>query len=213
MLFRSVSPIYRVKGFVDKYKKKNIPVKEFARYIGLDETQAEVMLMRLAINGFINYESYRKTAIVKEKIFDYIKANTKKQDYDNLRFVSSTKNSANAVLNIFDMDLRLYGIETFSLSDTHFVNIAPNKGEIVMKKNRSFEFNGKISAGRFNMGGEKCYFDYERFALNLPKIDSMAFFVPLFEDTNKIIKIQTPLQNLVCELLIDDPKNKSSIKK
>ena len=35
-----------------------------------------------------------------EKIFDYIKANTKKQDYDNLRFVSSTKNSANAVLNI-----------------------------------------------------------------------------------------------------------------
>lgn len=208
-----VSPIYRVKGFVDKYKKNNISVKEFARYIGLDETQAEVMLMRLAINGFINYESYRKTAIVKEKVFDYIKANTKKQDYDNLRFVSSTKNSANAVLNIFDMDLRLYGIETFSLSDTHFVNIAPNKGEIVMKKNRSFEFNGRITAGRFNMGGERCYFDYERFALNLPKIDSMAFFVPLFEDTNKIVRIQTPLQNLVCELLIDEPNNKSSIKR
>ncbi|MDD4529091.1 MAG: hypothetical protein PHX48_04370 [Bacteroidales bacterium] len=208
-----VNPIYRIKGFADKYKKKNIPVKEFARYISMDETQAEVMLMRLAISGFINYESYRKTAIVKEKIYDYIKANTKKQDYDNIRFVSSTKKEANAVLNILDMDLRMYGIETFSLSDTHFVNIAPVKGEIVMKKNRSFEFNGRITAGRFNMGGEKCYFDYERFALNLPKIDSMAFYVPLFEDTNKIVKIQTPLQNLVCELLIDDPKNKSSIKK
>lgn len=208
-----ISPIYRVKGFVDKYKKRVIPVKEFARYIGLDETQTEVMLMQLAINGFINYESYRKTAIVKEKIFNYIKANTKKQDYDNMRFVSSTKNSANAVLNIFDMDLRLYGIETFSLSDTHFVNIAPSNGEIVMKKNRSFEFNGRVSAGRFNMGGERCYFDYEKFALNLPKIDSLAFFVPLFEDTNKIVRIQTPLQNLVCEILIDEPNNKSSIKR
>ncbi|MCK9162718.1 MAG: hypothetical protein M0O93_00015 [Bacteroidales bacterium] len=207
------NPIYRVKGFVDKYKKKNIPVKEFARYIGMDETQAEVMLMRLAISGFINYESYRKTAIIKDKIYDYIMANIKRQDYDNIRFVSSTKKGANAVLNILDMDLRMYGIENFSLSDTHFVNISPVNGEIVMKKNRSFEFNGRVTAGRFIMGGEKCYFDYERFALNLPKIDSMAFFVPLFEDTNKIIKIQTPLQNLVCELLIDDPKNKSSIKR
>ena len=75
---------------------------------GMDETQAEVMLMRLAISGFINYESYRKTAIIKEKIYDYIKANIKKQDYDNIRFVSSTKKGANAILNIFDMDLRMY---------------------------------------------------------------------------------------------------------
>ncbi len=208
-----INPIYRVKGFADKYKKNDIPVKEFAKYIGLDETQAEVMLMRLAMSGFINYESYRKTAIVKQKIYDYIKANTKKQDYDNLRFVSSMKKGANAVLNILDMDLRMYGIENFSLSDTHFVNISPVKGEIVMKKNRSFEFDGRITAGRFNMGGERCLFNYEKFALTLPKIDSMAFFVPLYEDTNKIVKIQTPLQNLVCELLIDAPNNKSSIKR
>ncbi len=208
-----INPIYRVRDFVVKYKKNSIPVKEFARFIGMDETQAEVMLMRLAISGFINYESYRKTAFIKEKIYDYIKANIKKQDYDNIRFVSSTKKGANAVLNIFDMDLRMYGIENFSLSDTHFVNIAPVNGEIVMKKNRSFEFNGRITAGRFNMGGERCYFDYEKFALNLPKIDSMAFFVPLYGDTNKIVRIQTPLQNLVCELLIDDPTNKSSIKR
>lgn len=208
-----VNPIYRIKAFADRYKKNIISVKEFAKFIGMDQTQAEVMLMRLAIGGFINYESYRKTAIIKPKIYDYILANNKKQDYDNIRFVSSTKKQANAVLNILDMDLRMYGIENFSLSDTHFVNIAPVNGEIVMKKNRSFEFNGRVTAGRFIMGGERCYFDYERFALNLPKIDSMAFFVPLFEDTNKIVKIQTPLQNLVCELLIDAPNNKSSIKR
>lgn len=208
-----VNPIYRVKGFVDKYKKNTIPVGEFAHYIRMDETQAEVMLMRLAIGGFINYESYRKTAIIKGKINDYIKANIKKQDYDNIRFVSSTKKGANAVLNILDMDLRMYGIGSFSLSDTHFVNISPLNGEVVMKKNRSFEFDGRVTAGRFIMGGEKCFFDYERFALALPKIDSMAFYVPLFEDTNKIIKIQTPLQDLVCELLIDMPNNKSSIRK
>lgn len=207
------NPIYRVKAYADKYKTRQIRVKDFAKFISMDQTQAEVLLIRLAINGFINYESYRKTAIVKDKIYDYIKAYTKKQDYDNIRFVSSTKKEPNAVLNIFDMDLRMNGIETFSLSDTHFVNIAPIKGQIVMKKNRSFSFDGKVSAGRFNLGGENCYFDYEKFALKLPKVDSLAFFVPLFEDTNTITKIKTPLCDLVCEILIDDPNNKSSIKR
>jgi len=207
------NPLYKVSGFAKKYNKKEIPVKEFANYIGLDATQAEVMLMRLANNGFISYESYRKTAIVKEKLYDYIKASTKKKDYDNIRFVSSTKGGKSAELNIFDMDLRMYGIENFSLSDTHFVNIAPLNGEMVMRKNRNFELSGKITAGRFIMGGEHFTFDYDKFLLKLPKVDSLAFYVPLYEDSTKIVKIQTPLQNLDCELVIDSSNNKSSIKK
>lgn len=207
-----VNPLYRVKAFADKYKKQIIPVKEFARDLGVDETQAEVLLMKLAINGFISYEAYRKTAIVKPKLYDYIKANTKRQDYDNIRLVSSVKGSINATIDTKDMDLKMNGIERFALSEKHFVNIAPTKGEILMKKNRSFAFNGRLMAGRVDLGGRDCFFDYENFKLTLPSIDSLSFYVPLFNDTTKITKIQTPIHNLKVEILIDAPNNKSSIK-
>lgn len=207
-----INPLYRIKAFTDRFNKQNIPVKEFSRFLNVDEAQAEVLLMNLAINGFISYEAYRKMAFVKPKLYDYILANNKKKDYDNIRLVSSVKGGVNAVLDIETMDLKLNGIERFALSEKHFVNIAPINGEILMKKNRSFAFDGRLLAGRVNLGGRDCFFDYENFKLTLPAIDSLAFYVPLYEDTTKLVNVQTPIHNLNVEILIDAPNNKSSIK-
>ena len=209
----SINPLYRVKQFTDAYNKDEFTVKEFAKFINLDQTQAKMMLMTLALNGFIIYESYRETAIVKQKLYDYILSKTKKIDYDALRFVSATKGEANIVLNTSDMDLQMNGIKTFTLSDTHNVVIRPKNGAIRMKKNRSFEFDGDIMAGLFTLSGMNCKFSYENFSLDLPKVDSLNFFVHLFEDTTKYVMIQTPIQNLECKLLIDAPNNKSSRRK
>ena len=48
---------------------------------------------------FISFEAYRKTAIIKSKLYDYILANNKKKDYDNIRLVSSVNGSVNAVFD------------------------------------------------------------------------------------------------------------------
>lgn len=207
------SPLFRVLAFTKKTGKEQFTVKQFAKFIGLEPVQAKLMLMNLALNGFIIYESYRETAIVKPKLYDYISANRKRADYDALRFVSATKGEPNAVLNVLDMELRMNGIEKFTLSDTHNVTIRPKNGAIRMQKNRNFEFDGDVMAGRFKMSGTDCKFSYEQFALDLPSIDSLNFFVPTFEDSTKLVMIQTPIQRLHCKLLIDEPNNKSSLKK
>ena len=207
------NPLFRIQAFVKKTGKEQFTVKQFSKFIGLEPVQAKLMLMNVALNGFIIYESYRETAIVKPKLYDYIAANRKRADYDALRFVSATKGEPNAVLNVLDMELRMNGIEKFTLSDTHNVSIRPLNGSIRMKKNRSFEFDGDVMAGRFKMTGKDCKFSYEQFALDLPSIDSLNFYVPLYDDSTKLVMIQTPIQHLYCKLLIDEPNNKSSLKK
>lgn len=209
-----ISPLERVMLYTHKTGKKSFTVKQFSKFTGLDETQCKLLLMNLSLNGFMSYESYRETAIVKEKLYSYIKAYQKREDYDALRFVSSTtQGEANAVINIFDMDLRLNGVETFLVSDTHNVAITPKDGKMVMQKNRDFSFDGLIAAGRFRMSGTECKFSYDDFKINLPQMDSMKFYVPSFTDSNTYIMIQTPIQKLTCELIIDSSNNKSSIKK
>ncbi|MBR1626850.1 MAG: hypothetical protein IJ681_06870, partial [Bacteroidales bacterium] len=120
------SPLYRIKQYTDEYGKKEVSVKNLSAYTGLDETQCQLLLMNLSLGGFVTYESYRQTAIVKDKLYDYIKANNKRQDYDVLRMLSTTHGGEpNVVLNIYDMDIRLNGVETFSVSDSHNVRITP----------------------------------------------------------------------------------------
>lgn len=209
-----ISPLERVMLYTHKTGKKSFTVKQFSKFTGLDETQCKLLLMNLSLNGFMSYESYRQTAIVKDKLYSYIKAHQKQEDYDALRFVSSTtQGEANAELNIFDMDLRLNGVETFLVSDTHNVAITPQNGKMVMQKNRDFVFDGLISAGRFRMSGTDCSFSYKDFKINLPQMDSLKFYVPSFTDSNTYVMIQTPIQKLTCELVIDSSNNKSSIKK
>ena len=209
-----VSPLYRVKSYADTYNTNTIPVKDFSLYTKLDITQCKLLLMNLSLGGFVTYESYRETAIVQQKLYDYILNNTKKKDYDNLRLLSTTTDGEpNAQINIYDMDLRLHGIATFSVSDSHNVRITPLNGEMVMQKNRSFTFDGKVEAGRFRLSGKNCKFDYENFSINMPDNDSLVFATPSFEDTNVLVMIQTPIRHLDCQLAIDEANNKSSIKK
>ncbi|MDR0789753.1 MAG: hypothetical protein LBO06_03040 [Bacteroidales bacterium] len=208
-----INPLYRVKQFTEKVNDRTFTVDEFARYLRLDPTQTEVMLIRLALNGFIIYENYHKTAIAKQKLYDFIAAKEKKLDHDAIRIASRTTNESNAMLNLLDMTLWVHGVESFSLSDTHNIVVAPYNGDIVITKNRNIDFNGRVIAGRFVMQGNGCKFSYDNFALNLPTIDSLKFYVPLFEDSTKFIPIQTPLQGLKCELLIDAPDNKGSLRK
>jgi hypothetical protein len=208
-----VSPLYRVKQFTEKVNDRTFTVDEFSHFLRLDPVQAEIMLINLALNGFIIYENYHKTAIVKQKLYDFVAANEKKIDSDAIKITSRTNNESNAMLNILDMTLWVHGVESFSLSDTHNIVVTPYNGDIIITKNRNIDFNGRVIAGRFVMAGNGCKFSYDNFALNLPTIDSMKFYVPLFEDSTKFIAIQTPLQKLKCELLIDAPDNKSSLKK
>ncbi|MGE5316578.1 MAG: hypothetical protein ACM3ME_01185, partial [Chloroflexota bacterium] len=82
-------------------------------------------------------------------------------------------------------------------------------------KDRDIVFTGKVNAGYFTFYANKSSFEYGKFKLNMPTIDSMSFGVDtLNRKTNKPVRV--PVENVIAdlsgELLIDDPANKSGIK-
>lgn len=208
-----VHPLYRIWKYCEQIDTNAFTVDEYAMHLRMDRTQVKFLLMNLASNGFLIYEGYREMVFMKPKVYKYIRAAAGLKDYDAIRIGSTIAGKPNARLNLLNKDLRMSGLESFTLSDTHNVVVKPLNGEMVMKKNRDFVFDGRIVAGRFDMEGRNCEFSYDEFKLKLPHVDTLSFYVTMFDDTTTLIKTRTSLQNLNCELLIDHPSNRAGLKK
>jgi hypothetical protein len=57
------------------------------------------------------------------------------------------------------------------------VVIYPKNQELLVHKNRNFDFAGRIMAGRFEFFGKKFDFDYDKFKINLDNVDSLRLRV------------------------------------
>ena len=101
------------------------------------------------------------------------------------------------------------------LSDSQNVAIIPSKGNIIMKRNRSFQFDGKIIGGLFVFFGKNFFFNYDKFKINLQHIDSIAINVVSDEKDESgraIVKsVKNLMENAKGELFIDEPNNKSGV--
>ena len=53
------------------------------------------------------------------------------------------------------------------------MNIIPNKGLLSIGRNRNFEFDGIIQAGKFQLEGTDIEFDYEAFKLEVRRAESL----------------------------------------
>ncbi|MCF8296436.1 MAG: hypothetical protein K9J13_02730 [Saprospiraceae bacterium] len=212
-------PLIVVKNYSDTYNTKEIYLEEMVRQMGLSEASVKTMLLNLANMGFLIYDLDENKIIIKDRLYNYINARNKKTDYDVISFYSVVvgKSSNNATLNLLNFDLRLDGVERVFLSDSQKVFIYPQGRELILKKNRDFVFDGKIEAGRFDFYGKECYFDYDRFKIELPIIDSLSFEVEKFDanpdlDYVPLVRVKTVIEDMSGNLLLDHPNNKSGLK-
>ena len=83
--------------------------------------------------------------------------------------------------NIESKDLIIRGIYDIRLSNVRKVRIFPDRGVVVVKKNRDFLFDGQIFAGggRLNLYGKNLHFFYDEFKVDLKNIDSVQLSVPI----------------------------------
>jgi len=192
--------------------------------------QIQHYLIELANDGFIFYDYGQERITVLPKLFTYINAASGLGDYDVIAFNSiirpgeyntSDKYLVNAALNIKTKDLNILGIHNIQLSEERDVHLYPKDGLLVVKKNRDFIFNGQIYAGggRLNLFGKNFIFHYDEFKLDLNEIDSIQLSVPVWpiqKDmyNNEILaKVKTVIEAVNGELRIDDPTNKSGLRK
>ncbi len=210
-----INPVIRVYRYMQaRGMTYDFFMDEFARAINMDIMQAKSMIHTLARSGLVSYNEAQGKVYVNDKLVDFAKASAKSKDYDYdaLTLESSTKNN-NARLDLRTNALDVHGVEKFVLSDSQQVVIYPLQGDLVVKKNRDINFNGRIHAGRFIFYATNATFLYDDFKLDLPQVDSMIFYVTQFNNPQEEHVVYTPLHNLTGHLQIDQSDNHSGLKR
>jgi len=210
-----INPINVIVSFTEKFKTKTFLLPELVEFMKKPYEQVKAMVLNLSDGGFVNYYIDIDRIEAKQKLFDYLNAKSKKLDYDVIQISSKVPEGPNGVLDLKSFLITVKGVDSVSLSDKKAVYIIPQNKEIILGEDRDIVFTGKVNAGYFSFFANKSSFEYGKFKLNMPTIDSMSFVVDtLNKATGK--KERVPVRNVVAdlngELLIDDPANKSGIK-
>jgi len=210
-----LNPINVLYNYCEKRKLRSFFIYELAEYMKKPPEQVKAMILNLANGGYITYNIDNERIDVLPRLFEYLNARSKKIDYDVIQIKSQVSRSSNAVLDLKSFDLKIRGVPEVSISDSQAVYIYPRDKEILLRKNRDFVFTGLVKAGYFDFYANKSSFEYDKFKLSMPLIDSISFKVDTIDPkTKKIaqVSVRSVIANLSGELLIDDPANKSGLK-
>jgi len=211
------SPLQMLIRLADKTQRESFSANEVSSFYRIDISQTRQIMRRLAYKGFILFDEETEYITLKPRVRKYQLALQGKADYDVIQFYSKVGgNENNAELSLLNWDLRMYGVSRIFLSDSQNVIIYPRNQELVVHKNRNFDFAGRILAGRFEFFGRKFDFHYDLFKLNLDNVDSLRLRVEGTEldefGKKNQIKVKTVIENVIGNILIDHPNNKSGRK-
>ena len=211
-----VHPFYQIKQLVDQLDTNLITMSELAQVTRFSFDQLDNMLLDLSNKGFILYNYDEKTFIVKDRLIDWVNASGGNIDYDVIGFYSKISGESNGTLSLINYDLKIRGVNSINVSDSQEVIIYPAKREIVLKKNRDFDFSGVVQAGRFDIMGSNFAFKYDEFKIDMPNVDSLRIYAETgeYDQQNRpIIKpVKTVVEKISGDLLIDRGDNKSGVK-
>jgi hypothetical protein len=209
-----------ISNYLNAFGSKNIvPLNAFSDYIKKPSEQVLTQFFRLASRGFLVYDPESRIATVTDRFFNVLSARAGKSDYDVIKLMSTTQGrKPNIQYDFKTRDMTVFGVSSIILSDTQNVVIQPKDDFVVMKKNRDFTFSGEVQAGLFKFFAHEGSFEYNNFQLNFAYIDSISFLVRTREtqninDNQRFTKVRNVLANLTGVLIIDDPNNKSGLKK
>lgn len=216
MALQTEHPLYTIKALCDKLDTNYVTNKDLVEFTKRSYAQIEPMLLNLSYRGFINYNYDAKYFIVKNKLINWVDASGGNVDYDVLGFYSKIKGKNNASLSLINYDLKLRGVNSVNVSDSQEVIIYPRGKELVLKKNRDFDFSGVVQAGRFDIMGSNFAFKYDDFMIDMPNVDSLRIYAETggVDKFGKpvIRKVKTVIEKINGNLLIDRSDNKSGVK-
>ena len=213
----NIHPLFALKKFADWYYSDEFHISELAKWLKMPDSKVQHLIVRLATEGFVFYDPKANIVRIKPQLNDYLEAFSGKIDYDVIDFISNTKAPQNnAILDLNSNELTIFGIPRIFISDSQNVEILPTGNKIVLKKNRNFDFGGRVQAGLLTFYGNNFTFRYDSFRIHLDNIDSLNLAilgdeVDIYGNRNTKI-IQNNIQNITGDLLIDAPENKSGLK-
>lgn len=115
--------------------------------------------------------------------------------------------------NLKSMDLSLNEVDPIQISPSQNVVVFPSAGELLVKKDLDFVFEGAIMAGKLEVYLNEGSFDYSKFRLNLMDVDVALFRVrPIFGGSDRLIPMYSHFEGVKGFIAIDDTLNRSGKK-
>lgn len=214
---QEMSPLATLKKYAEKTGSRVIYTQDLASDMRISDTQIRNLLIWLSGMGMVAYDSDEDRAILKDRLYYYLKANTGKVDYDIIQFESMISGKPNASINLLNFEINMRGVSRVVISDTQNVYIVPNEQELTLKNNRDFTFGGRVHSGYLDFFGKSFDFNYEKFKLDLHGVDSLRLRIlsDSVDEKGKFAKIplRSLIQNLNGILYIDRADNKSGFQK
>lgn len=215
----AMHPLFSIRKYAQSINSNEFYIEGLAADMRFPPEQIIPLLIDLGNKGFIDYDIERKHIKVKERLYNYILASGGRTDYDVIVFNSKTEREDNASINLLNYDMLLRGVERIFLSDSQNVVIYPQNGELLLKKNRDFDFAGMIRAGKFEFFGKEYKFTYDDFKIDLINVDSCRFYVERIEDREsttrkgrpRMVRVKNVLEGIQGTISIDNPYNKSGV--
>lgn len=211
-----INPAMLVSSYIRRKNTDRFYTDDFASWANKPVEQIKIQLIKLSNAGFLYYDIDHDFAIVQPRLNEFLAARSGVKDSDIIQFQSYVEKGANARLDLKDFKLSIDGVRQVMLSDSQYVYVIPRDGKVVVSKNRDFSFKGRVHAGLFDFIANECTFKYDKFSLNIPKIDSAMMVVPAWNvDANgfrPFVRVKNVLANMNGELFIDSPDSKSGRK-
>jgi len=211
-----INPAMLVSAYARRRNTDRFYAEDFATWAKKPIEQIKVQLIKLSNAGFLSYDIDNEFAVVQPRLNEYLAARSGVKDSDIIQFQSEVDKGSNALLDLKNLRLSIEGVKKVMLSDSQYVYVVPRDGKVIVNKNRDFSFTGRVHAGLFDLLANECTFQYDKFSMSMPQIDSAMMVVPAWEaDANgyrPFVRVKNVLANMNAELLIDAPDSKSGRK-
>ena len=211
-----VNPAMLVSAYVRRNNTDRFYAEDYARWVKMPLEQIKVQLIRLANAGLLNYDIVESFAVIQPRLNEYLAAKSGAKDSDIIQFQSYVEKGANAQLDLKNLRLSIAGVKQVMLSDSQYVYVVPRDGKVIVNKNRDFSFKGRVHAGLFDFLANECTFQYDKFSMNIPQIDSALMIVPSWNaddyGNRPFVRVKNVLADMNGELFIDSPDSKSGRK-
>ena len=209
-----IHPLSELWHFIKNRPTTGFYVSEYAYFLKLNQPTVQLMLIDLALKGYVSYDPDDLWCDWLPKADKHLKCKKGRTDYDVLAFRSDVSTGANARLGISNKQLQINGIRAFRISDAQNVIVVPEYGVITMSENRNFKFAGGVKAGKFEFSGRNFEFDYSSFKIELNSVDEMHIRAEVVGEYSpsgqpKTRLIRNTIDGITGTLQIDDPSNKS----
>jgi len=174
-------PLQIIGNYITKTKKQTFLDDDITRSVPNVNAQAlRGSLGRMLLEGYLEQDDRTKELRLSRKGALYILAYNEKRDYDNFEiksYFNSNDSVRNASIDLAGKEkyLTVRGVDRFTISDSLKLYGMPTNKTMRIGKGRSLVFTGQMKSGNMRYNGIDLAFDYDKFALNMNKIESITF--------------------------------------